>query len=315
MIGRLKWFIIGLLIGALVAYIFTSEGLSGVRDKVKKLLSLGMGVAYAGEVIVPGGGSLVQEVNGGEIDWTAGVIRVTGRGVSPGKVESYAQGQLMAMGAAQLDAERILAGTVNGVQLDSERTLRGFIQRSYKVKERVSACLKGARIVGTRFLSNGVAEVEMELPLVGEGGLTRIIYSGGYGYAAKPDFYYPRPGGAVGGEVYTGLIIDARGLGLKPAMNPKVLSENGALVYGMDRRIMEDKKFVIKQGLVAYVRTMEKAKELKRIGKNPFVVRATGVAGQFKTDVVIGEEQAKAILKLKGLLTFWEQCRVAIVLN
>jgi len=191
--GRLKWFIIGLLIGALVTYIFTSERLSGVRDKVKELLSLGMGVgvAYAEEMNPPGEGSLSQETN----------------------------------------------------------------------------------------------------------------------------LYYPQHSPVGRYTIYTGLIIDARGLGLKPAMDPKVLSESGASVYGMDRRIMEDKKFIIKQGLVAYVRTMEKAKELKRIGKNPFVVRATGVSGQFKTDVVIGEEQAKAILKLKGLLTFWEQCRVAIVLD
>ena len=49
-IGKIKWFIVGLVIGSLVTYIFIGEQLSGVREKIKQWLSLEMGAAYTEEV-------------------------------------------------------------------------------------------------------------------------------------------------------------------------------------------------------------------------------------------------------------------------
>ena len=67
---------------------------------------------------------------------------------------------------------------------------------------------------------------------------------------------------------YTGLIVDCRGLKLKPIMSPVIVNSNGTTIYG-HKNIDIDK--IISVGLVDYVKQID---EVARAGDNPLVVKA-----------------------------------------
>jgi hypothetical protein len=112
--------------------------------------------------------------------------------------------------------------------------------------------------------------------------------------------------------VFTGLVIDARGLGLKPAMAPRVFDEDGKEIYGS---AYVKKDWAVKQGMVGYTRDPKKAKKLDRVKDNPGMVKGIKALGKAKTDVMISNKDAASILAAKENLSFIEKCKVVFVVD
>jgi len=66
--------------------------------------------------------------------------------------------------------------------------------------------------------------------------------------------------GSSGGAV-SGLIVDARGLGLRPAMAPKVLDQNGQEVYGSK---FVSREYAVDIGMVAMKRRQPRLQKRTR---------------------------------------------------
>ncbi|MCX7918978.1 MAG: LPP20 family lipoprotein [bacterium] len=105
-------------------------------------------------------------------EWATRVIKVTGTGVAP-ESGSAAQKKLMAKRAAQVDAYRLLAEQVKGVRIDAETTVENFITKDDTIRTNVDAFIRGAKVIGVRYLSDGTCEVDVALSL---DGLVPIIY-------------------------------------------------------------------------------------------------------------------------------------------
>lgn len=94
------------------------------------------------------------------------VIRAKGNGVEPNDPSmSPPEKALMGKRAAKIDALRNLLEEVYGVTVRSKTTVRDFITQSDDMKARVSAFVRGARVVSERALGDGSYEVEVELEL------------------------------------------------------------------------------------------------------------------------------------------------------
>ncbi|MGC2062354.1 MAG: LPP20 family lipoprotein [Thermodesulfovibrionales bacterium] len=94
------------------------------------------------------------------------VIRAKGNGVEPNDPSmSRAEKGLMGKRAAKVDALRNLLEQVYGVTVRSKTTVRDFVTQSDDIKARVSAFVRGARVVSERPLGDGSYEVEVELEL------------------------------------------------------------------------------------------------------------------------------------------------------
>ena len=106
------------------------------------------------------------------IDWSKGIIRATGRGMYPADSPNRPAAREMAKRAALSDAERNLLWIVEQIKVGPDQDLAPLIARSYTV--RIRGFLQGFRVVGERETGTGV-EVELELPLTGQSGLTRYI--------------------------------------------------------------------------------------------------------------------------------------------
>jgi hypothetical protein len=109
---------------------------------------------------------------------------------------------------------------------------------------------------------------------------------------------------------YTGLIIDARKLGLRPALVPKVLNEKGELVYSSKSVGQQD---IIRMGLVGYAKDVNAAARSQRVTADPVVVNGISATGEKKTDVVVSNRDAQLILTTAPYTGYLKNGRVMVV--
>ena len=98
-------------------------------------------------------------------EWVPIKITAKGGGVPPPTAINQAQARLMAERAAKLDAYRNLLEQAYGVVIHSNTSVRDFVTQSDTIRARVEAYIKGAKVIDTRYLSDGSVEIEMELVL------------------------------------------------------------------------------------------------------------------------------------------------------
>ena len=242
-------------------------------------------------------------------DWNTQTITVVGSGIpSPGTYGG--QARLMAQRAATADAYRQLAEIVQGVQVDAETTVEMAMVQSDSVRLKVSALVKGAKIISKNFTSDGICEVTMELPMFGaSGGLAEAVLE-------RPAYVEPFPAPSTqrvdvnvkvsvkGG--YTGLIIDCRGFHVQPVMSPVIKNARGEKIYG-HKNLDYDK--VIEYGMASYADSMSQA---YRAGSNPLVIKAVDVE-DFHSNPVVSMGDAELILSENEISRFLEDTAVVFL--
>ena len=115
------------------------------------------------------------------------------------------------------------------------------------------------------------------------------------------------------GIPYTGLIVDATGVGLLPAMSPKIRDTEGNEVYGtldVGCRIVEE------FGVVHYANTLKEALDLEDlVGEHPMVVQAVGGGlDPWKANPMVAPFDAKRILEADQVNGFLKDLRVVFVI-
>jgi len=248
--------------------------------------------------------------NGGVVNWQEQMLRATGIG-SPNPQVPLAAQRAGAIRAAQMDALRQILETVKGMSLNSETTVRNAMIENDVIQTRVSGVVQNFRKVETRYLSDGSVEVDVEMPL--SGVLLDAVLPQGVGGAQPGGLSYNvQPQANFRNAVFTGLIIDARGLGLRPAMAPKVLDQNGNEVYGTG---YVSREYAVQIGVVGYEKDINRARNDDRVKDNAVVVKALSVSGTNQCDVVISNADAANIQAAGQNLNFMEQCKVMFILD
>ncbi|MCS7254645.1 MAG: hypothetical protein RMK18_11340 [Armatimonadota bacterium] len=111
---------------------------------------------------------------------------------------------------------------------------------------------------------------------------------------------------------YTGLIVDARGLKVERSMSPKVYDERGRVVYGSQ---MVPVHFAIEKGIVYYYTALEGALKDPRAGPKPLIVKAIGVRGSARQDVIVSVADGETILRENEVGHFLKRCNVIFVID
>ncbi|MBQ1511654.1 MAG: LPP20 family lipoprotein [Selenomonadaceae bacterium] len=101
------------------------------------------------------------------VDWENQKVIVTGMGIAPPTAVNAAQARMLARRAAVVDGYRQMAEQINGVQVDAESTVENMMILSDIVRTKVSACIKGARVLDEQILPDGSYAVRMEVPMFG----------------------------------------------------------------------------------------------------------------------------------------------------
>lgn len=268
------------------------------------------------------GNSYIQDFENGRVDWLEGMVTAKGIGAPRGDETNMAQARAMARRAAVVVARRNLMEVIQGVWIDSRTTVRNFLVQNDVIRNRVRGYLHDSKILDIAYMSDGSVEATVGIKL--RGGLADSILPAAKGAGDTPSSRPARqastgtPGREKGEEkpglerVYTGLIVDARGLNARPAMSPSLLDENGIEVYGSHK---VSREFAIKQGMAGYAKDLDKAAENPRVSDNPFIAKAVKAKGKGRTNLVLGNEQANQIRRLSENQSFLEKCRVMIILD
>ena len=258
----------------------------------------------------------------GSINYADRTIQATGIGFIPVNVINAGQARRSAMRIAKQDALRQLIEIVNGVNVTSETTVSGAMFDDV-IKTQVQGAIRGARKVGEpKYLSDTSVEVVYEvsmnnisralLPMaerapvlsyesVTATGPAAAAAGQGDGAAAAP---------ASGGV--TGIIIDGSGLGLRPAMSPRILNQSGTVLYGPGQY---DRDYAAANGVVGYAKTLGQAKADTRVQGNPLVLRGASASGTAKTDVIISNADAGKLVSAGRSAGLLQDCRIMFVLN
>lgn len=278
----------------------------------------------------------VQKTENGQIDWLTGEITAKGIGAPPAHAQNAAQARAMALRAATVIARRNLLELLEGVQIDSATTVKNFMVNDDTVVSRVQGHLQQARITDTAYMSDGSVEVTVQVNMRGRIAQVVLPQPAPVAMAPTPAPPTQEPGPSVlapaspppapsrpaipdGSQVavasfgkHTGLVVDARGLGVRPAMSPRILDEEGREVYGSS---FVGREYAIQQGMAGYAKSPEQAAQSDRVAGNPLRIKAKDVSGQAKTDIVVSNADAERIRSLASKGGVLEQCRVMIVLD
>lgn len=245
---------------------------------------------------------LVQIIGNGEINWSDQVIRAVGSGAPNPDAPNIAAARLGAERAAKTDAMRNALEAVKGVRIDSQTVVENAMTQNDEIRTRVQGLIKGARVINTRYLSDGAIEVTVEIPLSGALSQTLLAQSA----------FGTQPVPKTGNPVYTGVVFDCRGLHVRPALAPKVIDEDGREVYGS---AFVSKEWATKYGVAGYIKNLEAALKNDRVAPNPLIIKALKVTGPGSTDLVISNADAQGLRDMSRNLSFLEQCRVLIVVD
>lgn len=255
--------------------------------------------------------------NKGSVNWTDGYIEAVGIGAPPQRNIGMPQARPMALRAAQVDAYRNLLEVVNGVRVDSTTTIRDFTVESDIINTQVQGMVKGAKTMKQEYLSDGTVEVTVRMPMAGN--FTAVIVprilekrqaAPQAPVPAAPQA--PAASPASGGEVFTGLVVDARGIQARPAMSPRIIDEKGQEVYGS---MNVEREYAVQQGMSGYARDLTAAQSNARVTNSPVSVKGLKTEGAGRSDIVIANADAEKIRASGDNQSFLKKCRVMIVLD
>lgn len=246
---------------------------------------------------------VVQKLAHGEINWSAKTVTATGSGAANLKDGSVAKARLMAERAAKLEALRNIVETIQGIQVTGTRNAADVMSNG-EIKTRITGMVQGFRVVDTKYYSDGSVDVIVSMPI--DDTLTNALIE-----KPKPGSTKPRKAlSTEGPEGYSGLIINARGLGITPSMAPRVVDEAGKEVYGAE---LVNDKGLQQGGIASYAKNEEKAAE--RTGSKALVVKALRLADKTKTDLVIANGDADKLRDPKSNLSFLADGKVVILVD
>lgn len=291
---------------------------------------------------------VVDEFPKGSINWSKGIVTAIGSGIPPAGAGNMAQARLLAERAAVSDARRNLLEIVGEVRVDAATTVGTLMAKRDIVVTKVNGIVKGSIVTERRYLDDGSVEVTVEMPVTG--AFLNVMFSEVKSIpsvtmplpVSKPkkkdlpkiEVKVPTPPPAppepaVPSEPvkearltaepekldltkvnYSGLIIDAREIDVKPALMPKVLDEKGSVIYSSANMQKED---AVKTGVVGYAKEVDAAKKHPRVTETPIVIAALKGSGENRSDVVISDRDSRVITTTEPALGYLKKGRVMIV--
>lgn len=243
---------------------------------------------------------LTQKVaNLGVVDWTDFLIHTRGRGSENPSLPEEVRRE-STLDAAKKDALVKVLEILNQINFDYEHSVGELLVSNDSLHLQVMDTVsRNLRIVDKIYLSDGSIELEVEFSLLGP--LMSLLL--------------PRVGGAqweagnVPQKTFTGVIIDARGLPLKPSLLPRILNEDGVEVYG---KSFISRESATRIGVCGWIKDSLDVRDT-RVGDSPLILKAQSVSGKNSTDLVISNGDASVLHSFPKSLAILRACKLTIL--
>lgn len=265
-----------------------------------------------------------------------GFITAVGVGAAPQNAYNSAQARALAQRAAVIDARRKLLETIKGMRIASATSMKNYQVEGDAVDSRLSGLLEHSQVVETVFKPDGTAEATVAVNLRGPADAmpqtvkTIPFYSPTSRERLSPSKPAPIPGEDVVLDLdapayartaelapslvagHTGVIVDARGLDVRPSLSPRILDEAGNELYGQN---VVGPDYAVEQGMVGYASDPGQAAQNPRVSGNPIVVKAKDVAGKARGDVVLDDRDAEYVKQSLRGENYLAKSRVMFVVD
>jgi hypothetical protein len=113
-------------------------------------------------------------------------------------------------------------------------------------------------------------------------------------------------------DVFTGLVVDAKDIGARPSMSPRILGRDGEEIYGA---AFVSREFAVQNGMSGYMTDLKSAQKSPRVGKKPLIARGLMSTGPGRSDIVISDLDASKLRGSSEHLVFLKECGVIIVID
>jgi hypothetical protein len=267
---------------------------------------------------------LIEHQASGSVNWSSGSLVAQGMGIPPSSFSASAA-SAMAGRAAKAVALRNLLELVQGIRVDSSTTVENYVVQSDDIQTRVQGLVKNAREVKRAVFPDGSVEVTLSMALWGKHALLSSLKPSNNSLpSSEPD----RLGRGQNSLAYSGLVVDARGLALKPVAFPSVLDpKRQAILSNTEKNRLKGQNrggaqyFILEetQSLSSIwsrhpvVDKKESGPSMKRVGPRPLTIKGLGKAGTFQADIIVSARDAKKLREDENLLHVLREGRIIIV--
>jgi len=190
--------------------------------------------------------------------------------------------------------------SITAIQVDSEKKIADLIKADPVVRRNIYEIIEKNSIYKDTTSNYLTSSCKFEL---NTGYLTEAI---NYQF---PKDNFPIQNNIEISTLYSSIIIDVRGLNIKPMLIPAIVNENGLEIYNKNFINPED---AVKYNVVSYVYTEKDAIKHKKAGKNPlFCVALKNING----NPVVSDSDVKKIFSHKKNIEYLKKCRVIFIID
>jgi len=247
----------------------------------------------------------------GSVNWSQYYIQARATGYPSKNITSH-----KIIANAKKKAMQALLETAQSVRIDSFTLVKNLAAENNEILTGITRMIQDAEIEDKKYMSDGAVEVVMHLSL--NGGFAQLVLPDDIrqvetikqAVPVKKFSYFTYE--IKTKKKYTGLVVDAKGINVKPAMIIKILDENGKEVYGS---AFVSREYVVQSGMCRYVKSYEKSLKNLRVADHPITVKGLRTAEKKQTDIIISNADAAKIRSAPEHIIFLKNCRVIIVID
>jgi hypothetical protein len=278
-----------------------------MRKGLHFVLTLLLLITFSAFGYTDNSGEVIELKEKGNINWSRGVIQAKGIGIPPTKMSGNPDARNAALTDAKLNAFHIILKIIKDLRVNGTTVVGDYAIQDPAIMSKIENMVKDAKVVKKEYLTDGTVKIEMEVNL--RGGFAQLILP----KDIKPlDSIKLVTMNKSSTPVFTGLVVDAKGLGVKPVMVPKIIDENNQEVYGS---AFVSREYAVQQGMSGYSRNLKKILKDQRVSDYPLVVKGLKTSGPGRSEIVISNADASKLRSISESLYFMKKCRVIIVVD
>lgn len=259
----------------------------------------------------------VEPVPGGHINWTNGLLVVKGMAFPQPSAEHDDIADLSRR--ARLHATQRILNSFNFIKMDAQTSVADHTAGNPVVRDKLEEMAAQAPVLHKKQVRDGGLEIAVSLAL--RTGFSQLTLPASIkqvdnikavaGVSASDQPNESQLDGNADPDVYSGLVVDARGIGAKPALVPVLTDEDGQEVFGPT---FISRDYAVQQGVCAYAKYFGDG--LKgRVGAKPLLAKGLRTLDGRPCDIVISRADASKIRGASSHLDMLKQCRVVILLD
>ena len=250
---------------------------------------------------------VIEQKEKGSVNWSRGVVQAKGIGIPLPKIPENSNARTVALTDAKLNAFRIILEIIRELRINGTTVVGDYEIQEPAIMSKIENMVKSAKVVKKEYLTDGTVKIEMEVNL--RGGFAQLVLPNDIKPLDSITFVTMDK---TSSPVFTGLVVDAKGLGVRPVMVPRILDENNQEVYGS---AFVSREYAVQKGMSGYARNLKESMNNQRVADHPLVVKGLKTLGPGRSEIVISNADASKLRSTSESLYFMKKCRVIIVVD